>query len=179
MFSLFSLLYRRRRRAPNVLFLLGATALSAASMAFAQEPSRGLAAVPKDGVKRALLVGVDDYAEFADLKYAVADVEAIRAKLLELGFKPENIVELKSTSPANLRPSQRYIRRHVDALLKAAGPNDLLFLHFSGHGFQSGAVVRFAPEDAIATGDERVVDDETTISLTEIMERLKTSKAKF
>lgn len=180
MFSLFSLFYRVGVRRRTSFLLLAVSALTVAT-AFAQESrsSRGLAAVPKDGVKRALLVGVDDYAEFADLKYAVADVEAIRGRLVELGFKPENIVELKSTSPANLRPSQRYIRRQVDALLKAAGPNDLLFLHFSGHGFQSDGVVRFAPEDAIATGDEEVVDPETTISLTEIIERLKTSQAKF
>ena len=147
--------------------------------ALAEDASRALVAIPKDGVKRALLVGVDDYAEFADLKYAVADVEAIRERLIGLGFKPENIVELKSTNPANLRPSQRYIRRQVDALLKAAGPNDLLFLHFSGHGFQTDGVVRFAPDDAVATGDENVLDPETTISLTEIIERLKTSEAKF
>lgn len=180
MFSLFSLFYRVGVRRRTSFLLLAVSALTVAT-AFAQESrsSRGLAAVPKDGVKWALLVGVDDYAEFADLKYAVADVEAIRGRLVELGFKPENIVELKSTSPANLRPSQRYIRRQVDALLKAAGPNDLLFLHFSGHGFQSDGVVRFAPEDAIATGDEEVVDPETTISLTEIIERLKTSQAKF
>ncbi|MBQ7813312.1 MAG: right-handed parallel beta-helix repeat-containing protein [Thermoguttaceae bacterium] len=138
-----------------------------------------MASIPKDGVKRALLIGVDDYAEFADLKYAVADVEAIRERLIGLGFKPENIVELKSTSPANLRPSQRYIRRQVDALFKAAGPNDLLFLHFSGHGFQTDGVVRFAPEDATATNDENVLDPETTISLTEIVERLTSSQAKF
>ncbi|MBQ7815553.1 MAG: caspase family protein [Thermoguttaceae bacterium] len=147
--------------------------------ALAEDASRALVAIPKDGVKRALLVGVDDYAEFADLKYAVADVEAIRERLVGLGFKPENIVELKSTNPANLRPSLRYIRRQVDALLNAAGPNDLLFLHFSGHGFQTNGVVRFAPDDAVATGDENVLDPETTISLTEIIERLKTSEAKF
>ncbi len=47
---------------------------------------KNLAIVPTDGVKRALLVGVNDYAKFADLKYAVADVELIREKLLELGF---------------------------------------------------------------------------------------------
>ena len=140
---------------------------------------RALAAVPKDGVKRALLVGVDEYAEFADLSFAVADVEAIRERLVALGFKPENIVELKSTSPLNLIPTQRNIDRQIDALLNSAGPNDLLFLHFSGHGFQTNGAVRFAPLDAVATGDEEVVDAETTISLTEIMERLKTSKAKF
>lgn len=155
------------------------TIVSNPAPALAEDASRALVAIPKDGVKRALLVGVDDYAEFADLKYAVADVEAIRERLIELGFKPENIVELKSTNPANLRPSQRYIRRQVDALLKAAGPNDLLFLHFSGHGFQTDGVVRFAPDDAVATGDENVLDPETTISLTEIIERLKTSEAKF
>ncbi len=155
------------------------TIVSNPAPALAEDASRALVAIPKDGVKRALLVGVDDYAEFADLKYAVADVEAIRERLIGLGFKPENIVELKSTNPANLRPSQRYIRRQVDALLKAAGPNDLLFLHFSGHGFQTDGVVRFAPEDAVATGDENVLDPETTISLTEIIERLKTSEAKF
>ena len=155
------------------------TIVSNPAPALAEDASRALVAIPKDGVKRALLVGVDDYAEFADLKYAVADVEAIRERLIGLGFKPENIVELKSTNPANLRPSQRYIRRQVDALLDAAGPNDLLFLHFSGHGFQTDGVVRFAPEDAVATGDENVLDPETTISLTEIIERLKTSEAKF
>ncbi|MBQ2789700.1 MAG: caspase family protein [Thermoguttaceae bacterium] len=141
-----------------------------------EETSRAMAAVAKEGVKRAFLVGVDDYAEFADLKYAVADVEAIRARLLKLGFAEENIVVMTSQSKARLLPTRRNIERQLAAFLNAAGPNDLLFLHFSGHGFQADDV-RFAPLDAVATNNERVVEPETTVSLTELVERLEAAKA--
>ncbi|MBR2003433.1 MAG: caspase family protein, partial [Thermoguttaceae bacterium] len=151
-------------------FLAFFATLSGASFAQTETPI---------GVKRALLVGVDKYADFESLKYAVADVEAVREQLPSLGFQPENIVVLKSGGSARFLPTLRNIQREIDRLLSEAGPNDLLFLHFSGHGFQSNGAAWFAPLDAEATNDERVVDVETTFSLTKLIERLKVSQAKF
>ncbi|MBR4103763.1 MAG: caspase family protein, partial [Thermoguttaceae bacterium] len=186
MLSLSALLGRDGLWARPSIFFLGALALSLSASTVApasaqdesSDPARAMAVVAKDGVKRAFLVGVDDYAEFDALKYASSDVEAIRAKLFELGFEPANVVELTSKSEARLLPTQRNIERQLETFLATAGPNDVLFLYFAGRGFQTGGVARFAPLDAEATDDEGGVDAETTISIANLAERLSRLKSK-
>lgn len=143
------------------------------------KPTDSKPAPAKEGVKRALLIGVNDYQEFADVKYAVADVEAIRAQLLNLEFQSKNIVVLKSQGDAKTRPTQVNLRRQIAAFLESAQENDFLFIYFSGHAFQTRGAARFAPENAIATHDAGVVDSERTISLTELIDDLDSSKAMF
>ncbi|MBQ6829427.1 MAG: caspase family protein, partial [Thermoguttaceae bacterium] len=149
--------------------------------------SRALKAVPKDCVRRAVLVGVDDYAEFGDLRFAGADVELIRSRLLELGFAPENIVALTTESGrsnSKFAPTKRNIERELSRILAASSPDDMIFVMFTGHGFQTdnfggyGAYVGFAPSDAVPN-DETVVDFASTVSLSKLFDEMKDCRARF
>ncbi len=141
--------------------------------------SKNLTVVPKDCVKRALLIGVNDYAKFTDLKYAVADVELICEKLLELGFKPENIVELKTGASSEFLPTKANIEERLDALFTESGADDMIFIDFSGHGFEIDGVAGFAPQDARPSGDANVIDIASAVSITDVMKRLKENESKF
>jgi len=146
----------------------------------------GGSAARAPGVRRAVLVGVDDYAVFPDLKYASADVELIRERLLTLGFERENVVALTTRTGKNdaaLLPNLDNIERELAKTLDATGPNDAVFFFFSGHGFQTpefdGAApyVGFAPFDAAKKGV--VVDFASTFSLSRFFERLAKTEARF
>ena len=137
--------------------------------------------------RRAVLVGVDDYAFFSDLKYASADVELIRERLLTLGFAEENVVALTTQAGKNdaaLLPNLENIERELTKTLDATGPNDAVFFFFSGHGFQTPAFdgfapyVGFAPFDATRKGNG-VVDFASTFSLSRFFERLAKTEAGF
>lgn len=140
------------------------------------------------GVRRAVLVGVDDYAVFPDLKYASADVELIRERLLTLGFERENVVALTTRTGRNdaaLLPNLDNIERELAKTLDATGPNDAVFFFFSGHGFQApkfdgcSPYVGFAPFDAARKGNGVVVDFASTFSLSRFFERLAKTEARF
>jgi len=149
--------------------------------------SRELAVVPKDGVRRAVLVGVNDYARFPDLRFAGADVELIRTRLLELGFAPENIVALTTQAGREnerFAPNKTNIELELERILAESGPDDMIFVMFTGHGFQTenydgyAPYVGFAPSDA-APNRATVVDFASTVSLSKLFEELKRSEARF
>ena len=155
----------------------------------AETTPKPLAVVPKveTGVRRAVLVGVDDYVDFSDLRFASADVELAKSRLLELGFAPENIVVLSTVlgrQSAAYAPTKDNIERELQTLLTNAGPDDMLFAMFTGHGFQTQnfggykTYVGFAPQDAKAS-DETTVDFATTISLSKFFDDLEECDAKF
>lgn len=145
------------------------------------------AAAQASGVRRAVLVGVDDYAVFPDLKYASADVELICERLLTLGFERENVVALTTRTGRNdaaLLPNLDNVERELAKTLDATGPNDAVFFFFSGHGFQTpkfdgfAPYVGFAPFDATRKGNG-VVDFASTFSLSRFFERLAKTEARF
>lgn len=148
--------------------------------------AKALAATPnkKKCVRRALLVGVDDYVELSDLRFSGNDVDLMRDRLLKLGFKPENIVSMKDGGPAALAPTKRNIERELERLFDDAGPEDIVFVMLSGHGFQTAdyggyeTYVGFAPTDA-TRGKDGPVDFETTVSTSKLFDDLQKCKAKF
>ncbi|KAL8299220.1 hypothetical protein RB594_003663 [Gaeumannomyces avenae] len=103
----------------------------------------------------ALLVGIDQYSSdgsrrsadgkplsLRDLRGCVNDVRAI-AELLRDEFQLQDPRFLTSpplsssnfpTTPTELRPTFDNIKREFDAVAQQAGPGDLFFFHFSGHG---------------------------------------------
>jgi len=148
--------------------------------------SRGLRPVAKC-VRRAVLVGVSDYAEFKDLRFAGADVELMRSRLVELGFAPEHIVALTTEAGREntaLAPNKRNIERELGRILAESGPDDMIFVMFTGHGFQTDNFggykdyVGFAPSDA-ASSRATDVDFGSTVSLSKLFDDLKNSEAKF
>ncbi|MBQ7110720.1 MAG: SUMF1/EgtB/PvdO family nonheme iron enzyme [Thermoguttaceae bacterium] len=152
--------------------------------------TKPIAVVPKveiGGVRRAVLIGVDDYVEFSDLRFASADVELAKSRLLELGFAPENIVVLSTVlgrQSAAYAPTKDNVERELQTLLENAGPDDMLFAMFTGHGFQTknyggyDAYVGFAPQDA-KMSSQTTVDFATTISLSKFFDDLDQCDAKF
>ncbi|MBQ9801205.1 MAG: SUMF1/EgtB/PvdO family nonheme iron enzyme [Thermoguttaceae bacterium] len=142
---------------------------------------------PAPPVDRAVLIGVDHYLHFNDLKYASADVELIRERLEDcLGFQKENIVAITTEAgkdDTNLIPNVANIERELMKAIDATGPDDAIFIFFSGHGFQTdnfggySPYVGFAPYDTTKTAG--VVDFEATYSLSRLFKRLAETEARF
>ncbi len=117
--------------------------------------------------KRALLIGINDYAtdQFTDLRGAVNDVETVRQVLTQrFGFPEANVTVL--TDAAATRAA---ILAAVRKLVAEAGPKDTVYLHFSGHGSQvkdmdgdeaDGRDETIVPEDGRMEGIADITDDE-------------------
>jgi len=103
------------------------------------------------GVRRALLVGVTEYPELPPrnwLRGPGNDVTRMREWLLAnplTPFAPEHITVLADgLEVADASPTLAAIRGAMADMAAAAGPGDIVYLQFSGHGHQQPA--RFAGE---------------------------------
>ncbi|MCL4518977.1 MAG: caspase family protein [Thaumarchaeota archaeon] len=101
---------------------------------------------------RALIVGINDYANASPLSYAVSDADAIRDVLTnELGFPQENVtylVDNDATKESILRAFMRFTGPEIDL-------DDRVFMFFAGHGHTRtgirGEVGYLVPHDADLT----------------------------
>ncbi len=86
-------------------------------------------------VKRAVLIGIDDYLandKISDLNGAVNDVELVKSVLIgKFDFEPENVVSL-----TNSQATHKGIIDTIRAHLSQSKPGDVAFIHYSGHGSQ-------------------------------------------
>jgi PKD repeat protein len=106
----------------------------------------------------AVLIGISDYAEVKDLQYAAADASSVARWVLDAGVEQDHIrLLLDREGPqsdldglAARRATLVNVREALGWLRRVAKPNDLVLIHFSGHGFQG------ADDD----GDERDGVDE-------------------
>jgi uncharacterized caspase-like protein len=80
----------------------------------------------------ALLIGVSDYREvgLVDL-HAAADLDAIDATLRDLGVPPSRIERLHDATA-----TRAGVLSALSRLRDRVQPGDVLFVHFSGHGYQ-------------------------------------------
>jgi len=91
----------------------------------------------------ALLIGISNYAEVEDLSYASRDAEAIGAWLLKAGV-PADHIRLLTDGEAASEPlaldrdlaTLVNVREGLGWLRQVAGRDDLVLIHFSGHGYQ-------------------------------------------
>lgn len=97
-----------------------------------------------------LVIGISDYSEVEDLSYARRDAEAIAAWLLDANVPADHIRLLTDTaSPAGEDPSDGTavavdtrlatlvnVREGLGWLRQMANQDDLVVIHFSGHGYQ-------------------------------------------
>lgn len=105
-----------------------------------------------------VLIGISDYAEVKDLQYAAADASAVARWLLDAGVEQDHIRLLLDREGAQdalgglaaRRATLVNVREALGWLRRVAKPDDLVLIHFSGHGFQG------ADDD----GDERDGVDE-------------------
>jgi len=130
------------------------------------------------GVKRALLVGINNYKAVPHLMGSLNDVAAMKQILTtRWGFSPDNIVIL--TEQAATRAA---ILRELRRLVRESGPNDTVVFHYSGHGSQvkdlngdedDGLDETLVPYDGRTAGVPDIVDDELDV----IFSKLRTSAA--
>lgn len=86
--------------------------------------------------RRALLIGIDKYTAFPDkfgaLNGCVADIELMRSILIEnFGFPDANVTVLK-----NSRATRKRILSALDRVVGETGTDDVVVIHYAGHGSQ-------------------------------------------
>ncbi len=141
-----------------------------------------MAVIPRDGVKRALLIAAGSFNDVGipSLDGVDPDVALIRDRLLDsrCGFKPENVVVLESRHS----PSLKKIKQALDDFLRLCRPNDFIFLYFAGHGFRCADVDYYVPCDAkpIFEADKTVsFEASSCFSFKYLRERIGACSAKF
>lgn len=132
----------------------------------------------QEGVKRALLIGINDYKAVPGLQGSVNDVQTMRQILMtRWGFPEANIKVL--TDQAATREG---ILAALEELVSTAGPHDTVYLHYSGHGSEvedlngdeaSGLDQTIVPQDGRSGTVRDIIDDE----LAAIIARLRAGTA--
>ena len=153
---------------------MGVLCIFTMSVAFAQVVAHRGEDRPA-GVKRALLIGINKYRAVTGLQGAVNDVETMREILTKRwGFLPGDITML--TDEGATRENMLAAIRQIVA---KSGPQDTIYLHYSGHGSQvedlngdeeDGLDETLVPQDGRTNGVRDIVDDE----LDDIFSKLRT-----
>ena len=82
--------------------------------------------------KRALLIGIDAYPKVVPLDGCVNDVRLMQSVLIEnFGFSADHVTLL-----VNEQATRDGILTAFDALVAATGPDDIVLVHYAGHGSQ-------------------------------------------
>ena len=125
--------------------------------------------------KRALLIGINRYQALPSLNGSLNDIETMRQVLTtRWGFQPQRITML--TDQAATRAG---MLAAFDKLAKETGPEDVVYVHYSGHGSQvedfSGDETDDHLDETLVPHDGRTgnVPDITDDELDEIFSRLK------
>ena len=136
------------------------------------------AATTNASVKRALLIGIGKYEVLPRLPGTKNDIDLVRQVLLtRYGFSESNVKEVRDedATRANVVASLKKI-------VQEAGPNDVVYIHYSGHGSQVADLNGDEPDDqldeTIVPQDGRTegVPDITDDELETILSQFKTSQ---
>ena len=130
-------------------------------------------------VRRALLIGIGKYEVLPRLPGTKNDIELVKQVLLtRYGFTEEHMRIVKDEAA-----TREGVLAALHQLVQEAGPNDIVYIHYSGHGSQvkdlSGDEAgdqldeTIVPQDGRTTGVPDITDDE----LEEILSNLKTESA--
>ena len=132
-----------------------------------------------DGVKRALLIGINKYKAVPKLQGSLNDIETMRQLLMtRWGFIDKHI-----TVVIDEDATRAGMLAALDQLVKAAGPNDTVYVHYSGHGSQVEDLnddepddhldETLVPQDGRSGGVRDITDDE----LDAVFARLRAKQA--
>jgi hypothetical protein len=123
------------------------------------------AAQAPQGVKRALLIGINEYKAVPSLQGSVNDVETMREILVtRWGFAPGNITVLRDSQAV-----RSAMLAAIQQLVRQSQPNDIVYFHYSGHGSQvqdlngdepDGLDETLVPQDGRTAGVPDITDDE-------------------
>jgi hypothetical protein len=158
-----------------------ATLMLLAALAACVTAANTAAAEAANSSRRALLIGINEYQEekISDLNGAINDIERLAHVLrVRFGFPESNILMLKDRQ-ATRENVLTALRTFVDETTA----NDVVYIHFSGHGSQAPDKNGDEPDDRLdetivphdgrAEGIPDITDDE----LEEIFAELKTDNA--
>ena len=130
--------------------------------ALAQSPSADQA----PGTKRALLIGINKYKAVPKLQGSLNDIDTMRQILLtRWGFAEPHIAVVKDEAA-----TRAGMLAALEQLAKDAGPNDTVYVHYSGHGSQIEDLngdepddhldETLVPQDGRTAGVRDITDDE-------------------
>ncbi|MGE3938893.1 MAG: caspase family protein [Nitrospirales bacterium] len=155
---------------PLIAVFLGQTLLSSLTPAFgAGAPS----------VRRALLIGIGKYQVLPRLPGAKNDIDLVHRVLVsQYGFS-ENRIRIVRDEEA----TRAGVLSAVNHIVKEAGPNDVVYIHYSGHGSQVQDLNGDEPDDQLdetivpVDGRTEGVPDITDDELETILSQLQTTQA--
>ena len=117
------------------------------------------------GTRRALLIGINEYQAVPSLAGSVNDIAAMQAVLTtRWGFDSRNIRTLRDRAA-----TRAGILGALTQFVREAGPNDITYVHYSGHGSQvqdltgdekDGLDETLVPYDGRTSGVPDITDDE-------------------
>jgi formylglycine-generating enzyme required for sulfatase activity len=120
------------------------------------------------GSRWALLVGVDEYLHCEPLRFAGADMRAMRDRLVATGFPDKQVFLLDDKAEQNkYRPFKPNVERELEQVLGMVERDDLIVVAFSGHGVHLDDKSYLCPTEA------QLKDATTLISLEGVYERLQ------
>ena len=128
------------------------------------------------GRKYAILVGVSQYDknQLRNLAFAENDVAEMAEILKQSGFRRvELLTQAEGAKESRYLPLAKTVRETIRGMLEDRNKDDLVLIAFAGHGvqFKGEKENYFCPMDAVLT------DRTTLISLTDVYDQLKQSKA--
>jgi len=143
--------------------LLSATLImaSAGNIALPQSPGADGTA----SVRRALLIGINKYKALPRLQGSINDIETMRQVLItKYDFSEKRITMLMDEAA-----TRAGILNALEQLVKDTGPQDVVYVHYSGHGSQvadlngdeeDGLDETLVPQDGRTAEVRDIVDDE-------------------
>lgn len=144
-----------------------AAAQEGAGTPAAPPPAADEAAAPSGGRDLAVCVGVNNYAQFGQLKYSVNDATRVRDQLERSGnyrkvFLLADVDRDGNPVPARAQPTRGNIENTLKTVANAAGPEDAVFFFFSGHGIEKDGANYLVPVDgnenhALAVAEVRAI----------------------
>jgi peptidoglycan/xylan/chitin deacetylase (PgdA/CDA1 family)/uncharacterized caspase-like protein len=98
----------------------------------AQAPAAPIVTAGSYGSSWAIVIGIDDYAKWPRLQYAVRDARAVRETLIQkFGFQADHVMTLENGEATRARILSTFHDKLFHGGMKK---NDRLFVFFAGHG---------------------------------------------
>jgi hypothetical protein len=137
--------------------------------------SESIKALPAQGKRYALVIGVDRYADtqITTLGGASNDARTLASALIQYaGFPSEQVTLLASDQPAERQPTRGNILRRLSNLAAVIPPDGLLLISFAGHGIERGGQAFLLPSDSQVSNDVDLLE-QTAINVSQIRDRIK------
>lgn len=136
---------------------------------------QSVAALPANGKRWALVIGVDRYEDsnITSLRGAANDAGSLKDALVKYaGFPSQQVVVLSTNEPAERQPTRTNILKRLSNLAGLVPKDGLLLISFAGHGIERQGRGFLIPSDATLTEDLGLLE-ETAVSVNHLKQRIK------